>query len=163
MLNVNLKNLQKNQYKEALKRLDMMNISMHWFLLFRFKREIALSNFNNRIVNLPIGIKNLVTTFEKDNEAIVYHVIESHSNFGIIFCLLYVSNNEEQWDSEFITDDKTNRFFVLSKMIFIEKAERSRIEIIPIRFTRQLFKYSNAIKKPESVLIFNKKLKHPAF
>ena len=157
------KNLQKKQYREALKRLDMINIPMNWFLAFRFRREIAISSFYTRIITLPIQIRDLVTTFEKDNEALVYHIIESHSNFGTIFCLLYVSNNEEQWNSELIINNKTDRIFALSKMIFIEDINRSRIEMIPFCFSRQAFRYSNVNQKPESVLIFNKKLKQTTF
>ena len=140
----------------------MMNIQTHWFLRFRFKREIALSNFYNGIIPLPANIKDLIQTFEDEHEALVYHVVESHSNFGTIFCLLFVSNKEEQWNSELIIDDKTNKMFILSKMVFTEKTERSRIEMIPICFSKQLFKYSNTNQKPETVSIFNKKLKQIA-
>ena len=158
-----LNKLQKNQHREALKRLNMMNIPTHWFLRFRFQHEITYSNFDYGIVAMPEHVRNLVTPFEKDNEALVYHVIESRSNFGIIYCLLFVSKNEEQWRSELIIDEKTEQIFVLSSMIFTEHSERSRIEMIPIRFSRRLFKYSNVNQKPESVLIFNEKLKQPAF
>ena len=155
--------MKKNQHIEALRRLKLMNIPNNWYLCFKIQHEISLSYFNGRIIASPQHVRNLVTSFENDNEVSVYHVIESHSNFGLIYCLLFVSNNTEQWDSEFIIDDKTNQKFALSKMVFIEKPERSRIEIIPVHYSGISFRYSNVIKKPKSVLTFNKKLKQMAF
>lgn len=43
---------------------------------------------------------NLVKKFEKENNALVYHCILTHTTFGDILDMLYVSNYEEEWKYE---------------------------------------------------------------
>ena len=37
-------------------------------------------------------------SFEEEYNAVVYHVIHSHTNFGELLSLLYVSEHEEEWE-----------------------------------------------------------------
>jgi len=41
---------------------------------------------------------NRVREFEKENNALVYHVIHSYTNIGEMEAYLYVSNHEEEWE-----------------------------------------------------------------
>ncbi|MBO0474858.1 hypothetical protein JZO86_14240 [Enterococcus ureasiticus] len=41
-----------------------------------------------------------IADFEKKYDSFVYHVIETHFEFGIVNDLLYVSNNTDQWEME---------------------------------------------------------------
>lgn len=39
----------------------------------------------------------MVDDFEKENNGLVYHVIKSRTNIGLMYSLLYVSEYEEEW------------------------------------------------------------------
>lgn len=54
----------------------------------------------------PIGVlctltsaeQKLVDDFEKEYECLVYHVIRSITEIGVMYSLLYVSQREEEWE-----------------------------------------------------------------
>lgn len=41
--------------------------------------------------------KEIISKFEKEYDALVYHVIYSHTNLGDMLSLLYVSDDEDEW------------------------------------------------------------------
>ena len=43
---------------------------------------------------------NLLTKFEKEYDALVYHVIHTFTEFGELYNFLYVSDHEEEWEME---------------------------------------------------------------
>lgn len=53
--------------------------------------------------------KEIISQFEKKYDALVYHVIYSHTNLGDMLSLLYVSDDIEEWgmDRDAIKDDYT--------------------------------------------------------
>ena len=44
--------------------------------------------------------KEIISQFEKKYNALVYHVIYSRTNFGNMLSLLYVSDDEEEWEMD---------------------------------------------------------------
>ena len=44
--------------------------------------------------------QKIVEDFEKENEAVVYHVIHSMTSIGEMYALLYVSKHEEEWEND---------------------------------------------------------------
>lgn len=52
------------------------------------------------ILNLSNEQKKNISDFEKEYDSLVYHVIETNTEFGLLNDLLYVSNNTDQWELE---------------------------------------------------------------
>ena len=52
------------------------------------------------IYDLSKEQQKCIADFEKEYDSFVYHVIETHFEFGIVNDLLYVSNNTDQWEME---------------------------------------------------------------
>lgn len=50
--------------------------------------------------NLTSSEKEMVQEFEEEYECKVYHVIQDLSTFGMLYSLLYVSNNEDEWEMD---------------------------------------------------------------
>ena len=50
--------------------------------------------------NLTSSEKEMVQEFEEEYECKVYHVIQDLSTFGMLYSLLYVSKNEEEWEMD---------------------------------------------------------------
>lgn len=44
--------------------------------------------------------QNFVKAFEERTGALVYHMIESHTGFGVLLTMLYVTKYEEEWERD---------------------------------------------------------------
>lgn len=42
--------------------------------------------------------KEMIRKFEAEHNALVFHCIENHTNFGTLFSMLFVSQYEEEWE-----------------------------------------------------------------
>lgn len=58
------------------------------------------SNIIGTILELSTEQKKSISDFEKEYDSLVYHVIETNTEFGLVNDLLYVSNNTDQWEME---------------------------------------------------------------
>lgn len=54
-------------------------------------------------------IENTIKNFEKKYNYLVYHAILTHTTFGSLLSLLYVSNNIDEWnmDKQYLKDGET--------------------------------------------------------
>lgn len=98
-------NLEKMK-KEAIERMKLLK--MHENPIAEFEKEGKL-NLSEQGILFWLNEKeqNMVDEFEKEHNALVYHVVKSHTNIGLMYSLLYVSCYEEEWlyDSENIKNE----------------------------------------------------------
>lgn len=59
-----------------------------------------------------------IADFEAENNAVVYYVITTNTNFGMLYNLLFVGDNEEEWEYEH-EDIKDN--YVFSYVINVDE------------------------------------------
>lgn len=45
--------------------------------------------------------KKIVKDFEQEYDAVVYHVVHSHTNLGSMYSLMYVSCHPEEWEDDY--------------------------------------------------------------
>jgi hypothetical protein len=50
--------------------------------------------------NTENNLAQKIADFEAENNAVVYYVIASNTNFGMLYNLLFVGDNEEEWGME---------------------------------------------------------------
>lgn len=70
-----------------------------------------------------------IADFEAENNAVVYYVIASNTNFGMLYNLLFVGDNEEEWSFE-NEDIKDN--YVFSYVINIDEPMFSEFGTIAV-------------------------------
>lgn len=68
--------------------------------------------------NTENDLAKKIADFETENNAIVYYVIATNTNFGMLYNLLFVGDNEEEWEYEH-EDIKDN--YVFSYVINIDE------------------------------------------
>lgn len=85
---------------EAIERMKMLN--MHKNPINEFKRngKLNLSEQFGALYWLNDKEKEMVRKFEEDNGHLVYHVIKTHTNFGTLYSLMYVSKHDEEWEMD---------------------------------------------------------------
>jgi hypothetical protein len=95
--------LRGRQQVEALARLKMLNVSQSVIRDFKdgviFYSERQSKVFDGILywISNEDSFVNIVDTFEKEHNALVYHAQLSHTEFGDMLSLLYVSKNEKEW------------------------------------------------------------------
>lgn len=94
----------KKKLDEAILRMKKLNLFDP--IISEFKRDQSLLQYSEPT---PLGgilywVKNnpewekKIKEFEKKNNALVYHAIHSYTELGELLDLLYVSDNEEEWE-----------------------------------------------------------------
>lgn len=103
--------IRKQQRKEAIERLHMLEklYNLNSNVLKEFKQDGTIY-YSERINKIQNGIlfwlhNNLeyvkaVETIEKKYKIYVYHCILSHTEFGDLLTMLYVSSDIENWSQE---------------------------------------------------------------
>lgn len=95
------------QKAEALLR--MKKLDLHENAIREFKEEGKLNlSEGAKIFGLPVGVlywlneeeQKMVAEFEKKNGGKVYHVIKSNTTFGLLYSMLYVSKNPDEWERD---------------------------------------------------------------
>ncbi len=86
------------QKKEALERMKMLKLSDTIIREFEKDGVINMSENGGILYWLDIDQQSIVNEFETKHDAVVYHVIHSYTEFGELYALLYVSNDEDEWD-----------------------------------------------------------------
>lgn len=105
-----MEDLRNKQVEEAVKRMKMLHILPR-----------AIQEFKSGVINRSeeIGLlywlddeeKEMVADFEKKNGGVVYHVIKTLSNIGLMYSLLYVSRHKDEWEMD-RADIQEGRAFV---------------------------------------------------
>lgn len=99
---------------EAIRRME--KLELHKNVIKEFKKERKLNKSQmGRVGNVNVGVlywldedeRQKVKELEEEYDMVVYHVIESHTSFGTLLSMLYVSSNEEEWvyDEDLMNND----------------------------------------------------------
>lgn len=92
--------MKEKQKKEALERMAMLGIHTNAVKEFKLYGKLNLSEGIGALYWLEENEQKIVDEFEARNNAVVYHVIKSFTNFGVMYSLLYVSEYEEEWEQD---------------------------------------------------------------
>ena len=94
-----MEDLRNKQVEEAVNRMKMLHILPR-----------AIQEFKSGVINRSeeMGLlywlddeeKEMVKKFEEEREGVVYHVIKTLSNIGLMYSLLYVSKYAKQWEMD---------------------------------------------------------------
>lgn len=93
-----MKDIRTQQRKEALKR--MKKLKLHKNVIDEFSKEdkLNVSVLNGMLYWLDDDYKKIVNDFEKEYNAVVYHLIFTPTKFGRMLSLLYVSKHKSEWE-----------------------------------------------------------------
>lgn len=92
--------MKTKQKVEALARMALLKMLPNPIYEFRDEGKLNKSEMGGYLYWLDDDEKKMVREFEEENDATVYHVILSHTDFGRMYFLLYVSRYEEEWASD---------------------------------------------------------------
>lgn len=84
---------------EAVKRMKKLRIWMTAIDEFRNEDKVNVSR-SGFLYWLNNDYKKLVSDFEKEYGGVVYHCIESNTEFGKLLSVLYVSCHPDEWSSD---------------------------------------------------------------
>lgn len=88
----------QKQVEESKARIELLGLEP------RFSEKLYISNiYANNIKEIKDTEKELINAineFEKKHNAYVYHIIYNNTNIGKLYTMLYVSNNEEEWETD---------------------------------------------------------------
>ena len=88
------------QKQEALERMKLLNLSKNIIKEFDKEGIVNLSENGGILYWLDSDQQAIVDEFEKEYDALVYHVIHDFTEFGELYSLLYVSKYEEEWEDD---------------------------------------------------------------
>lgn len=89
---------EEKMVQEAVKRMKALNIIPKVIREFERDGVINKSEYGGILYWLDDREKSVVNKFQEDTGAIVYACILNHMEFGDCLSLLYVSNDEEEWE-----------------------------------------------------------------
>ena len=92
--------MKAKQRTEALKRMEMLHL--HENVIDDFK-EIALLNqseLGGILYWVEGEMEKKIREWEEKTGNLVYHVIHDYTEFGELLSLLYVSTNEDEWETD---------------------------------------------------------------
>ncbi len=90
----------EEQKQEALKRMKLLNFHPAVIDEFVQQDKLNLSEFGGFLYWLDESQQRAVEEFEREYNALVYHVIHSFAEFGELLTFLYVSSYPEEWDMD---------------------------------------------------------------
>ena len=100
--------------EEAIKRMKYLNILPQVIEEFEKEDKLELSERTGKEFPAVLywtsnykGLDEKIKAFEERIDALVYHVILNHTEFGDMYAMLYVSKNEAEWeeDWEMLTEE----------------------------------------------------------
>ena len=85
--------------EEAIKRMKALDLYTDYIKAFKDKDEIFMSEMTGGVYEFGENTELVakVKSFEKENDALVYHVIRTMTQFGEMYSFLYVSDYKEEW------------------------------------------------------------------
>lgn len=101
-----MSDLREMQKAEAIKRMKALHMLSQPIRGFEKEEKLNLSERIGILYWLEDDEKKMVKDFEEKWGFLVYHVIKSYTTLGLMYSLMYVSDNEEDWelDAEDIQD-----------------------------------------------------------
>lgn len=106
----------EDKKKEAIKRMRAMHIIRDAIKQFKEDDIVMISEppFGG-LYELNDEQKRMVKSFENEWNALVYLVVRSYTNIGILDHLFYVSNHKEEWEmDELDIADKCSCVYVIN-------------------------------------------------
>lgn len=85
---------------EAVQRMKMLHISSQTIKDFKDEDVVNLSENGGFLYWLDEEEEKMVRDFENESGGIVYHVIKSLTEFGLLYSLLYVSTYKSEWNQD---------------------------------------------------------------
>ena len=96
-----MENFKEKQKEEAIKRLKLFDIYEDAIRQFKENNAVMVSERPyGALYELAITEKEIVKRFEKENEALVYLLTHTRTEFGELYEIFYVSKQEEEWDRD---------------------------------------------------------------
>lgn len=96
-----MENFREKQKEEAVKRLKMFDIYEDAVKQFKENDTVMVSERPyGALYELAIKEKGIVENFEKENDALVYLLTHTHTEFGELYEIFYVSKQEEEWERD---------------------------------------------------------------
>ena len=92
-----MENLREKQKQEAIERMKMLKIYSQAIKEFEKENVINVSEHGGILFWLDDEQQEMVKRFEEKYNAVVYHIIHNYTEFGELYSLLYVSQNEQEW------------------------------------------------------------------
>lgn len=92
--------MKHKQKQEALARMKMLKLNWSVVKEFREEGKLNKSEFGGILYLLTDAEKEMVKTFEEQHNSLVYHVIHNFTEFGELYSLLYVSQDEEEREDD---------------------------------------------------------------
>ena len=93
---------------EAIKRMKVLDLYSAYINAFEKKDQIFMSEMTGGVYEFDDNIElvSKVKEFEEENNALVYHVIRTMTQFGELYSFLYVSDYDDEWqmDNDDIAD-----------------------------------------------------------
>lgn len=83
---------------EAIKRMKMLKLHENAIKEFEEESKLNLSEFGGILYWLNEEQKEFVSKVEEDKNILVYHIIHSHTEFGELLSMLYVTSDQEEWE-----------------------------------------------------------------
>lgn len=101
-MTINLKTAQK---QEAIKRLKALGVMDDVLTAFVNDDIVYKSEYLNRLFpavlyHLDTTEQQIVSDFEKEYEALVYHIQKVSTDFGDLYSLFYVSSHRPEWKAD---------------------------------------------------------------
>ena len=92
--------LREQQKQEAIKRMKKLGIMEQPIKEFEEQGKVNLSEGPGLLYWLNDEEQEMVRKFEEDSNGLVYHVIKTQMNFGLMYSFLYVSEHIEEWQMD---------------------------------------------------------------
>lgn len=95
-----MEDLRVKQKEQAIERMKKLGIMEQPIKEFEDEDKLNLSEVAGYLYWLDDDEKEMVKKFEEENNALVYHIIKTNTNIGMLYNLLYVSEYVEEWDMD---------------------------------------------------------------
>ena len=86
--------------REAIVRMEMLNLCENVIDEFEEEAQLYRSEFNGILYWLDERQQTCVAEVQEDYNILVYHIIHSHTEFGELLSMLYVSRHKEEWEED---------------------------------------------------------------
>ena len=87
----------ERQKQEAIERMKLLELYPNIIKEFEKDGILNMSESEGFLYWLNSDEQAIVDDFENKHNALVYHVIHNYTEFGELYSLLYISENENEW------------------------------------------------------------------
>lgn len=91
----------EEQKIEAAKRMKKLSLHPNVINEFITEDKINKSEISGILYWLNGEEEKFVKEFEKEHNSVIYHIINSYTNFGTFLTVLYVSQYRDEWEEDF--------------------------------------------------------------